>query len=128
MSTFLGKLTDLVFGSVFITSLLLLIYTPIVIMTWLICCKVLWCFYYADTKDIDFSDLDIKDYFYLLFEIIKSLFGVNIFMFISIFIFILWETSFTIIYIKRFINRIIFGDHLFYFSIWKFIAFTIIDF
>ena len=61
------------FGSVITTSLLYLMFTPIVVLTWLNCCKVFWWFYYANTKDIVlvwFHFLVCINYFQLLFALI----------------------------------------------------------
>ena len=54
-STFIGKSKQVVFGSVIMRSLLLLIYTSIVIMSWLNCYELFWRFYYANKKDIVFD-------------------------------------------------------------------------
>ena len=54
LSTFLVKLQGIVFVSVIITNLLSLMYTPIIIMIWLNCCKFFWRIYYTDIKNIVF--------------------------------------------------------------------------
>ena len=42
LSASIGRSKQKVFGSVVITSLLFTMYTPIIIMTWLISCKLFW--------------------------------------------------------------------------------------
>ena len=89
------------FGSVITTSLLYLMFTPIVVLTWLNCCKVFWWFYYANTKDrfclISFFSL------HKLFPAIiwvnntgsrvNSLCGARILIVFPFFIYFLWPLS-----------------------------------
>ena len=70
-------------------------YTPIIIMTWLNCCKVLWWFYYAKTKDMVFVWLRFLFLFFESFpaftytniigRLISSLFGVKIWIPVPVF-------------------------------------------
>ena len=48
LPTFLSKSKWRVIYSVIMTSLFSLVITPIVITTWLNCCKAFWWFYYVD--------------------------------------------------------------------------------
>ena len=67
------KSKQILFDSVIIISLVSSTYSPIIIMTWLNCCKVFWPCYYSDTKDITYlSDFafSLLNYFKLLLELI----------------------------------------------------------
>ena len=60
-------------SSVFITSLLSFLITPIVITTWLNCYKTFWWIYYTGTKDtvfVWFHFLVCMNYFQLLFVLV----------------------------------------------------------
>ena len=72
-STPLGKSKWNFFCPVVISSLLSPMCTPIIIMTWLDCCKAFWWFRYVDKVDmlfLWFCFLVCKNYFQLLFVLI----------------------------------------------------------
>ena len=54
-SIFLFKSKRIAFGSAVIASFLPSVCTPIIIITWLNCCKVVWWFYYADAEHMAFA-------------------------------------------------------------------------
>ena len=124
--TSIGKSKWRVLSLVFITSRLLSIYIPIVIMTWLNHCKAFCWFCYADTKDI------LSTWFYFLvcmnyIQLLYVLIILEVWLIVSFelrfwfqFLFIFFFEALVLLFQKQFLVSVILNIYLVHYIHLKF--------